>query len=58
METTSPEYALKRKQEILEAMRKQKQSAGLAHILFCVVDILAEENICFVIDDEDSTVMN
>lgn len=53
METTSPEYALKRKQEILDAMRAKKQKAGLAHIMFCVVDILQETNTCFVVDDSD-----
>jgi manganese-dependent inorganic pyrophosphatase len=54
METTSPEYAKWRKQEILEAMRIKKEQAWLAHIMFCVLDILAEENICFVIDQSDS----
>lgn len=58
METTSPAYALWRKQEILEAMKTQKQKAWLAHILFCVVDILAEENIAFVIDDVDAAVIS
>lgn len=57
METTSPVYAMNRKQEILEAMLTQKQHAGLAHILFCVIDILAEENIVFVVDETDATVV-
>ncbi len=54
METTSPSYAVRRKSEILEAMRIKKEQAWLAHIMFCVLDILAEENICFVIDQSDS----
>lgn len=57
METTSPSYAVRRKSEILEAMKQQKQKAWLAHILFCVVDILAEENTAFVIDESDAEVI-
>ena len=58
METTSPSYAVRRKLEILEAMRLQKQKTWLSHILFCVVDILAEENTAFVIDETDSAVIS
>lgn len=57
METTNPDYALKRKQEILDAMHAKKQAAGLAHIMFCVVDILQETNTCFVIDENDTSLV-
>ena len=57
METTSPAYALQRKQEIINAMRIKKQEKNLAHIFFCVVDILQEENTCFVVDDQDAELL-
>jgi manganese-dependent inorganic pyrophosphatase len=57
METTSPAYAMQRKQEIIAAMRAKKQEQGLTHILFCVVDILQEQNTCFVVDDSDAQVI-
>lgn len=58
METTSPNYALQRKSEIIEAMCVKKQEAKLHHMLFCVVDILQEQNICFVSDETDGSMIS
>jgi manganese-dependent inorganic pyrophosphatase len=57
METTSPSYAFKRKEELLAAMRVLKASEKLDHLLFSVVDIIKEENTCFVIDEADKTLV-
>lgn len=54
METTNPAYAMGRKHELLAALREKKQEEGLDHLLFCVVDILAEKNTAFVTDEADA----
>lgn len=51
METTSPAYAMGRKNEILSDMKALKEETGLHAIFFSVVDILAEKNITFVAGD-------
>jgi manganese-dependent inorganic pyrophosphatase len=48
METTSPEYAMKRKDEIIADMVALKQESQLDWIFFSVIDILAEKNTTFV----------
>lgn len=50
-ETTSPDYLLGRKEELLEAIEKVKASDGVEHLLFCVVDILKEQTTAIVLDD-------
>ncbi len=52
METTNPAYALKRKDEILEAMAHIKKEDELDFILFSIIDILNEVNTAFVVDEE------
>lgn len=51
METTSPEYAMGRKNEIITDMRALKEETGLDAIFFSVVDILEEKNMTFVVGD-------
>jgi manganese-dependent inorganic pyrophosphatase len=51
METTSPNYALSRKNEIIAEMKSLKEETGLHAIFFSVVDILAEKNTTFVSGD-------
>lgn len=51
METTSPEYAMGRKNEIITDMRALKEESGLDAIFFSVVDILEEKNMTFVVGD-------
>ena len=53
METTSPAYAMGRKNEIISDMRALKEETGLNAIFFSVVDILAEKNITFVAGDTE-----
>lgn len=51
METTNPDYALSRKNEIISDMRALKEETWLHAIFFSVVDILAEKNTTFVAGD-------
>lgn len=51
METTSPTYAMGRKNEIISDMRALKEETSLNAIFFSVVDILAEKNSTFVAGD-------
>ena len=53
METTSPAYAMGRKNEIISDMRALKEETSLNAIFFSVVDILAEKNITFVAGDTE-----
>lgn len=58
LETTNPWYALWRKEELLSAMSKIKQSSNLDFILLSVVDIIWMKNISLVLDWEDEKVVN
>lgn len=51
METTSPSYAMGRKNEIISDMRALKEETGLTAIFFSVIDIFAEKNLTFVAAD-------
>lgn len=51
METTSPAYALDRKNEIITDMRALKEETWLHAIFFSVIDIFAEKNVTFVAGD-------
>lgn len=44
METTNPDYALSKKDEIISKMNEIKQNDGLKSIFLSIVDILNEEN--------------
>lgn len=53
METTSPSYAMERKNEIISDLRMLKEESDLDAIFFSVVDILAEKNMTFVAGDTE-----
>ncbi len=57
LETTNPNYAFWRKDEILEAMKEIKEKEKLDFILFSVVDIIKENNTSFVLNWEDSIIV-
>lgn len=56
LETTNPNYALGRKDEILKAMQTIKNSDKLDFIFLSIVDIIWEKNISIVLDWADSQV--
>jgi manganese-dependent inorganic pyrophosphatase len=51
METTNPQYALGRKNEIISDLRALKEENSLDAIFFSVVDILTEKNTVFAVSD-------
>lgn len=57
METTTPEYALQRKGEILQNMQVLKERTGLYAFFFSVVDILNEKNTTFVLSDIEAAII-
>jgi len=52
LETTNPNYALWRKEEILEWLKEIKEKDGLAFIMLSIVDILKEKNTTIVLDED------
>ena len=52
LETTNPWYALGRKKEILEWLKKIKTENNLDFIILMVVDIIQEKNITIVLDED------
>jgi len=52
METTNKNFGLKRKEEILEILKKIKKSDGMEAVYFSVVDILKEEAYTLCSDEE------
>ncbi|MDD2907267.1 MAG: manganese-dependent inorganic pyrophosphatase [Candidatus Gracilibacteria bacterium] len=56
LETTNPNYALGRKEEILKAMQTIKNNDKLDFIFLSIVDIIGEKNISIVLDGADSKV--
>lgn len=57
LETTNPNYAFWRKQEIIESLKKIKENDSLDFILFSIVDIIWENNTSFVLDWKDSEII-
>ncbi len=57
METTNPDYALNRKNEILEAMEYIKNEKELDFLFFSVIDILNQKNITFVLDEDSEKII-
>ena len=57
LETTNPGYALSRKDEVLKSMQDIKEKDGLNFILLSVVDIIWEQNTSFVLDWEDTKII-
>ncbi len=58
IETVDPDYSLNRKEEILEWLKYIKQENWLDLIYLCIIDILKENNVTFVIWDEEAKVLN
>ena len=57
METTNPQYALGRKNEIISDLRALKEEKSLDAIFFSIVDILAEKNTALVVSDIEVEVL-
>lgn len=57
LETTNPQYALGRKQELLDALSELKQEQNLDFIMLSVVDIIWENNITFALDGYETEVI-
>ncbi len=57
LETTNPNYALWRKEEILAGLEKIKSEDNLDFILLSVVDIIWEKNTSIVLDWSDSEII-
>lgn len=57
METTSPEYAMKRKNEIIADMSALKKESQLDWIFFSVIDILAEKNVTLVAGESEEKIL-
>jgi manganese-dependent inorganic pyrophosphatase len=57
LETTNPNYALWRKEELIEAMEEIKKESNLDFILLSVVDIIWEKNISMVLEWKDSQIV-
>ena len=57
LETTNPKFSLDKKTEILEWLQKIKHEDNLDFILLSVVDILEEKNISFVLDWNETKVV-
>lgn len=57
IETTDPNYCLRRAEEIRSTIRTIKQSEGYDFILFCVVDILNERNTTIIADEIEAQVV-
>jgi len=57
LETTNPNYALWRKDEILQGFNTLKREQSLSFIMLSVVDILAEQNTTIVLDGDDTEIL-
>lgn len=57
LETTNPNYALWRKEELLEAMQEIKVESNLDFILLSIVDIIWEKNTSIVLDWKDTEIV-
>lgn len=53
LETTSTEYGLNRKDEIVKAIKKIKEQDNIDHLIFSIINIIEETNTTIVSDPED-----
>lgn len=58
METTNPNYAINRIDEIQESIEQIKSKDNLDHLVFSVIDILNEKNTTIVSNPEDKKVIS
>ncbi|MBU1557491.1 manganese-dependent inorganic pyrophosphatase [Patescibacteria group bacterium] len=54
METTSKDYGLNRKEELVEKMKEIKGKDGLAGVFFSIIDILEEKSYTLTSGDEET----
>ncbi len=57
LETTNPEYALGRKEEIVRGLEELKTEQSLEFIMLSIIDILAEENTTIVLEGKDTKIL-
>ena len=57
LETTNPNYALNKEEELIQALKQLKQESSLDFIMFSIIDIFKEENITLVGTDEDVQIL-
>jgi manganese-dependent inorganic pyrophosphatase len=57
IETTNPNYCMARKSEIIDTIRTIKSEEWYDFILFCVIDILNEQNITLVASDKEAEII-
>lgn len=57
LETTNPDFVLDRKEDIIDAIHDVKDKHGLKQLMFCVVDILNEHTIAFVVSDTEKEII-
>ena len=57
LETTSTEYGLARKDEIISKMKEIKQNDKIDHMLFAIVNIIEERSIGLTCDEQDAEMM-
>lgn len=55
LETTNPNYAFGRKSEIILGLKALKTEQQLDFIMLSIVDILAENNTTFILDEDAKT---
>lgn len=56
LETTNPNYALWRKEEILEWMKNIKEKDNLEFIMLSIVDIINEKNTTIILDEDKEVI--
>ncbi|UJR11615.1 hypothetical protein I4U23_015797 [Adineta vaga] len=56
-ETFYPDYILKRKDELLQAMMNEKRKSQLTGILFAIIDITKVRNLMIILDELESMVV-
>lgn len=57
METTNPSFAREREDELRHAMQQTKDNDEIDYMVFCVVDILHEENTAIILSADEENLM-
>jgi manganese-dependent inorganic pyrophosphatase len=58
IETTNPQYCLGRKEELMEEMNRIKAEEGYNAIIFCIVDIIQEQNTTIVASESEANILS
>ncbi len=56
LETTNPDYALWRKEEIINWLKEIKEKDGLTFIMLSIVDIIQEKNTTIILEEDASII--